>query len=69
MVRKHGRTYDSLGKEAEDERTPLSVKHVKGSVKFRWRVLVSFTVLWVAYVLVNAAYSVVGPFFPLEVSL
>ena len=54
-----------LGKEADGEGTPLSVK---GSfLKFRWRVLVSFLVLWIAYVFINAAYSVVGPFFPLEV--
>ena len=55
-----------LGKEAEGEGTPLTVK---GSfLKFRWRMLMSFVVLWVAYVFINAAFSVVGPFFPLEVS-
>lgn len=36
--------------------------------KHRWKDLIAASVLWITYFFVSAAYSIIGPFFPNEVT-
>jgi len=44
------------------------VKHMKHPSTWNWRNLIVLATIWLAYGFVSGAYSVIGPFFPNEVS-
>ena len=51
----------------DDEKRPL-LDGVDTKKQRNWRNIIIAAILWLAYVFVNAAYSIIGPFFPNEVA-
>ena len=62
-------SYELTAGEAGSDKKRESNLVLQGLRKIRWRAHLSTAVLCAAYALINSAYSLIGPFFPLEVRL